>query len=247
MMRHFLHISDLHNRPECRSRLKCIATNYPNHILLITGDEVDDGLQAQYNIVKAWLDDMPNDYIIIPGNHSYGGKGNLDSRKKAERFDEVFGTQFTTLGTSTTYVQGDIVIVGLNSNPGTFGYWADFARGKIGKAQLAMLKATLATHKGKVRVVLLHHHLQDPTVVGRWRRLWHRLTRRLMELRDSKALLRALEENCDLVLHGHRHGQYTYTAAGIPVYCTGALYAETHALEVAICDGKVTTRYLEIT
>lgn len=240
-----LHLSDLHNKPECIARLKFIAEHYPKHILLITGDLTEDGKDEQYIWILDQLSRAHVDYIVVPGNHDWAGAGNFDRQCKADEFDETFGAQFATVGMSTTYLTDNLVIFGLNSNPGTFGWFLDFATGKIGKQQLRLLEEDLGRYRTYTRIVLLHHHLQDPDITG-WRRWWHKITRRLMELSNSKQLCKILKGRCDIVLHGHRHSQYDYDVDGIPVYCAGALYEQTEALEIIIENGVISTRYVRI-
>lgn len=230
-MQQFLHLSDLHNREECIPRLHYIREHYPNHTLLITGDVVNDGRRGQYGLVLSMLEDF--DYYVVPGNHGVSTMGIFDHRAKLVEFDKAFFTEYATVDLPRVSSRGDIALIGLNSNPGTWWWFGDFARGKIGTIQRWQLEIDLCENVGKTRIVMLHHHIQKSHL--------------LMELSDADKVIRALQYKSEIVLMGHFHEDEMLDIPGIPLaHAAGAFYNDTEALKITVKDGVVTHRYVPI-
>ena len=235
-----LHISDLHHGKfntigRRTTRIAMINARYPNHAKIATGDITDNGTEyASIAGMQGWF--------VVPGNHDMEAWGIFfPKRKKARAFDAQFYTRFAQ--EQLPYILPDydheVVVLGLNSNPLAWQLYINFARGNIGVRQRRHLARLLQAYAGWTRVVCLHHH---PFTRNPW-----------MALADSKKLMTLLTGNCEVLLFGHKHAQELYTIGtagrrfGIPVtHAAGALYAETHALELTIENGKVTTQYVEI-
>lgn len=226
-MQQFLVISDMHNRPECAPRFNFMHEHYPNHKLIVPGDIVNDGEFGQYKLVKAWLRYW--EFSTVPGNHDVAHMGLFDFWHKLEKFDFMFRTDFSVSDLPNVSVMGNVVLIGLNSNPGSWGWWLDFARGKIGKRQLAYLRGNLRIWDDMVRIVYLHHHPLTRNISEKW----------FMGIKDKKALIDVVAGNCDALLFGHMHRQEHFTRFDIPiVYAAGAFYKETEALEITVQDDK---------
>ena len=120
-----LHISDLHNKPEAIKRLEYIEKHYPNHHIIDTGDSTDNGNIDEYvwnlhNVIVPFGKRL----FAVPGNHSVGWKGNGDTLDKLEAFDFYYQTSFaTSKEPAIKELPGKVVLIGLNSNPGTWWFW----------------------------------------------------------------------------------------------------------------------------
>jgi len=235
-----IHISDLHNKKECEPKLAYIKDHFPRHHIIVTGDITDDGEPGQYlwamrELVKRFRDKL----FIVPGNHDYAGLGNLDSKDKMERFDDYFGTRFSQVAGPWWKRHDNVLLIGLDSNPRTWLWPGDFARGKIGKEQRKNLKLLLDVASADHIFICLHHHLKDPSAVGWWTKLVHKLSKELMELEDSKKVCRLLSTYKHItVLHGHRHSQYEYSGEyAVKVFCAGALFKEDNVLKLEVDRG----------
>lgn len=203
-MLRFLHLSDLHvrsspaNNTELLKRLSFVRKNYPLHKKIITGDVTDDGSWLQYTNAKKYL--MFNAYVC-PGNHDYGYAGNFYGKKRARRFDRYITqtTAYMRLARKpvvdvVTEGETTVVLIGLDSNIRTRHIF-DFACGKIGYVQRCWLKRVLRKarrrYPGCVRIVYFHHHPFDRGFGT--------------ELKDAKKLMKIINNNCELVLFGHKH------------------------------------------
>lgn len=210
----FLHLSDLHihtnavDNQGASDVFKYISKNYPDHKLIITGDVVDDGTEKQYANAFAMLQPFKDRVFICPGNHDFGAVGNFYSQERAERFDDVLAKGLNQGGTfkgdSTPVVNVlkenglEIMLIALDSNLETENFF-DFACGEIGESQINALSTLLSTtpNVGTVKVLFFHHHpfmINDP----------------FMELKDAKALARAVYNRVDLILFGHKHEMREY-------------------------------------
>ena len=243
-MTKILHISDLHDRSGIQ--LRYIADHYPTHQIIVTGDITDNGTVMQYESATQLIREFGDRLFVVPGNHDYGNV--FDSKVKAERFDDYFLTTYNK-DNEMTHVWNlpDCLFIGLNSNPRTWGYWGDMARGKLGRGQRQDLQNMLTIHSKPI-IIALHHHLKDPRATSPWKRLVHMLTKELVELSDSRKVCRIIENHKNvIVLHGHRHRQYNYRVGEVPVYCAGALFKQTWALEISVNSaGQVGTCYVPV-
>jgi 3',5'-cyclic AMP phosphodiesterase CpdA len=188
-----LHISDLHIRSFIKENvpifrlLAVIEERYPEHLVILTGDIVDDGIKEQYLMAEAFLRPLHKRLMIVPGNHDEALAGNLyspDLKKNYEDFDRILSPV-----PSCTTMNG-LRFMRLNSvleinSPLDF----DFACGKIGEEQMQALDQFLSA--GQRNVVFLHHHPFE-----------HVST---MKLLDAEELLAVCEDRTDILMFGHEH------------------------------------------
>lgn len=218
-----IHISDLHihgdnaDNGSATSALDVIATRYPSHHIVLTGDVTDDGSPAQYRNAVELLRPLRGRLSVCPGNHDYGPVGNFHRPICARDFDKVLCGQLEIDGefqskvpVTRTQVEGDVrvLFIGLNSNIETTHPF-DFARGEIGAAQLRDLDTLMSapSSAGHIKVIYLHHHpfvREDPFV----------------QLIDAEALMRVLYQRADLLLFGHRHNSGIWeNRCGVRMIC----------------------------
>lgn len=204
----FIHLSDLHvhssnndNQGLIKS-LDFISNKYPKHRLIITGDITDDGAPLQYKNAYELLKPFGGRIYICPGNHDFGAVGNLFSRERAIRFDELLAKPLDQGGTfhgdATPVVNvikdgaTSILLIALDSNLET-QHPFDFACGEIGETQLRALDTILTTApSNSIKIIFFHHHpflVNDP----------------FMELKDAQALARTVYGRTDIILFGHKH------------------------------------------
>ncbi len=217
----FIHLSDLHFRSQRQDNqavletLDTIQERYPEHNIIITGDIVDDGHEAQYREALTALRPFQGRIFICPGNHDYGVKGNFYSRERAERFDAWLSIPLQQGGTFA----GDkslllhlleenrqhVLLIALDTNIESSSLF-DFACGRVGSTQLLALDRVLSDPDiaQMVVIVFFHHH---PFL--------H--TDRFKKLLDARELVRLLYGRVHVVLFGHQHVSNMWSdTLGIP-------------------------------
>ena len=193
----------------------------PDHVAL-TGDLVNLSLDAEFTVARAELDRLTlgkQGVSVVPGNHDVY----VWMSERARSFERFIGGYCTSdegagdegvaaAAFPFVRVRGEIAIIGLSTaRPSP----VPFADGRVGPAQLAALEQALVRHRGKFRLLLLHH----PPVDNR-----HAFLR---GLRDRAALQQVLgRAGAELVLHGHEHRDVRAFVSGpdgpIPVVGVGS-------------------------
>lgn len=191
-----LHVSDTHcdikgkRNEQIKRRLDYIRENYPDHIIIHTGDIVDDGLRSQYIAIKKMLKALR--YLTAPGNHDYKLAGNCYRKKSAKLYDLFFGKgKFAGKNKPVVTYMNGVMIIALDSNYESHNP-LKFARGKIGFFQRRHLKKLLdGANPDIVKIIIFHHHL-----------LWDNM---LLCLTDAAELMQVIYHKVDIVMFGHKH------------------------------------------
>lgn len=205
-----------HRRPILDALVRDLHGIGPDHVA-ITGDLVNLGLPAEFELAAAWLRGLgPPEWIsLVPGNHDAYVPLPLADGWDHWRDYTTSDPDATDLGAAAAggfpFVRrrGPLALVGLSTaspSPPTF------ATGRLGDAQLKTLDhllGRLAT-AGRYRVLLIHHPPQDGVSPARKRLL------DAIALRDIVA-----RRGAELILHGHEHelvvGQVAGAGRPVPV------------------------------
>jgi 3',5'-cyclic AMP phosphodiesterase CpdA len=241
----FIHLSDLHfhrakkDNKKATDTLKVVKDRYANHILIITGDIVDDGHETQYERAFDALKPFKGRVFICPGNHDFGAAGNFYSRERAQRFDEFLsipleqGGTFTGDRTPVVNVLEEnnerVKLIALDTNLET-EHPFDFASGRVGSTQRSALDNILASTatRDTVKILFLHHH---PFIHNN----------PFMELKDARKFIRIIFNRVDVVLFGHKHvmGKWE-NACGIPyILASDNSPSKDWAREITVEKGRV--------
>jgi 3',5'-cyclic AMP phosphodiesterase CpdA len=170
-------------------------------MVVITGDIVNSGSEEEMDVAGKHLSDLSNTnpVIIVPGNHDYAWMGNVfveDSRKYWD--DLINGIQGDRSITHDIvdyapgikiYKTNTTVYISLDSGDPSDHELC--ARGYLSSKQIVMLSRVLGENKGKVRIVMLHHHPFDFNL--------------FTALENADLLMDALRGNCEILLFGHDH------------------------------------------
>ena len=234
-----IHISDTHfHRKEADNRLMLDRlTSIQNEeflssaeaYLLVTGDIVDDGHEAQYaNAARALTLFPAQRCLVAPGNHDCGTCGIMHDPICAQRFDRIIAGP---LGYTRPYEPKQPIVRVLTDAKGkqliTIGINAcletldplDMSRGEVGQAQIDRLDAILKNPSaaGIPKLVYLHFH---PFERGFG-----------VELRDSAPFLACLRGRVDVLCFGHKHESRLWSGPNqynIPwIVASGALKNDT--------------------
>jgi 3',5'-cyclic AMP phosphodiesterase CpdA len=208
-----IHVSDLHiglTQRESRYTRRVfgrIANSHPGVPVLITGDLTDSATKGQFKATRGLLDGLAktNPVLAVPGNHDYAWKGNILRPDGWENWVRYLGSPLGWGGPEVPWMGVDHEPVGIEG----LGVWKAgpcvyfgidsgdpldkqiSARGYISKQLANALKESLQAYEGKTRIALLHHH---PFTDGVF-----------TKLHGSTRLLRATQDNCELLLFGHEH------------------------------------------
>ncbi len=247
-----LHLSDLHlhrnnrDNQEAIAVLQSVETRYPNHYIVITGDIVDDGSQAQYENAFELLKQFQGRLFITPGNHDFGCVGNFYSKERAERFDSMLagplGQDGTFLAENRPVVNvvkegnDSVMFIALDTNLET-EHPFDFACGEVGEFQLNALSNLLSNPSipEMKKVLFFHHHpfaCNNP----------------FMELKDARKLAQTVFNRVDAILFGHKHEMQKWENRwGVPyILASDDSPGKSSVGEITIEDGRIDADYLTI-
>ena len=188
-MRTLIHLSDLHfgrTDPAILAPLVKFIGDIQPDLVAVSGDLTQRARTAEFTAARDFLASIPFPQIVVPGNHDVP-LHNLISRftRKLDRY-----TRYITRDLQPSYVDSEIVVVGVNT--ARAWTWKD---GRINRSQLEKLQAMLQAAPSPVtKIVVTHHPFDLPAgaagrVVGR-----------------SWLAMKALAEcGVDLLLAGHFH------------------------------------------
>jgi len=126
--------------------LEKINQDNPN-IVVITGDLTENGLAAEYNGAKNFIDRIEcKNRVIVPGNHDSRNAGYLF-------FEDIFKAR------SSFGRFGEVTVVGLDSSQ------PELEEGHIGRENYGWIEKALSADSFKV--FALHHHLIPIPRTGR--------------------------------------------------------------------------------
>ena len=248
----FIHLSDLHfrskeeNNKQATATLEYIQKEYPAHKLIITGDIVDDGHEAQYKRAFDALQPFIGRVFICPGNHDFGAKGHLYGQERAKRFDTYLSIPLRQSGTFAgenlpiiRHLQNGaypVLLIALDTNIETLSPF-DFACGQIGEKQLTVLDEILSdpSISDMIVIVFFHHH---PFLhADQFKRLL-----------DARELMHILYGRVHLVLFGHNHvSKMWQNTLGIPfiLSCDNSP-GRQFAREITIIQKTIMVNYITI-
>ena len=212
-----IHLSDLHvgrgsNSKNFKIILEKIDEKYGTlsnkPVLLISGDNVDDGERWQYKKASKILDSvLSKNYkvLLCPGNHDYGWNGIVAKSSRIKRYGKYLSQDIDF--PVVTRID-DCHFIALDTmeeeRGGADGLGAE---GEIGKEQLHELNYTLESIRkenptDKI-IVYLHHHP-----------FYYNNFLRLKDADDLKEVIRARENDSgnlikkvNVLLFGHKHDE----------------------------------------
>ncbi|CAO3421300.1 metallophosphoesterase family protein [Azospirillum doebereinerae] len=195
-MKTLAHISDLHfGRIDQRvvDGLLADLTERRPDLIVISGDLVQRAKRRHFEEARAFLDQLPVPYMVVPGNHD------IPVYNVFRRFTNPFGhyRHYISKDLSPVHIDSEIAVLGINTARPVI---MDFSEGRMNKAQIERVREVFCKLPDTVFKVLFTHHPfmpppDSPTthLVGR-----------------HKLVLPALETcGVDLMLAGHLHKAYS--------------------------------------
>jgi 3',5'-cyclic AMP phosphodiesterase CpdA len=250
-----LHISDLHIGKEenpivewrqaerlVREIRRAWGDDADKPLILITGDVVDDGREAEFIEARRILEPLRRAgfrLVALPGNHDYGWNGAFAEERRFKLFKRfLLGIDNRVTYPDVPYADDMVTLVTLNSMRAETGFWDGLlADGELGSRQLselAELVITLRAERPRSHkiVVALHHHPflfpDDPLFKRAKEWLGHRL-------KDGAELMRLLTGRVDALLFGHEHRHLDFSQ---PI--EGRVLTREYRIPCILCAGKST-------
>ncbi|HSR66725.1 MAG TPA: metallophosphoesterase [Acidobacteriota bacterium] len=184
------HISDLHfgaEDPEAIEALLEDLSSQPPDLVIVSGDLTQRARRAQFQAAAAFLQAVPADVLVVPGNHD------ISLHNPIRRFLRPLRRyrRYISEDLQPACRVGKAAVVGINSARSL-----TFKGGRVSRSQIEAVARFLARQPREVcRVVVTHHQFvvsaehDPPGAVGR----------SLMALEVFR------EQRVDLILGGHAH------------------------------------------
>ncbi len=195
-----VHLSDIHCGPKFQGRTLQKAIDEINamepDLVAVTGDLAEDGLLEEFQEAKRYLQQLRCRRIVI-------SSGNHDARTTGYRlFSNFFGEP-----SSITTIENTVIINLNSSRPDQDG-------GEVGYRQRLWLKECLDKYKDRFKIVTFHHHLIPIPDTGMEKNM----------ISDAGDVLWTLiSHGVDVVLCGHRHRPWIWTAGKLRIIHAGAV------------------------
>jgi 3',5'-cyclic AMP phosphodiesterase CpdA len=201
-MRTLIHLSDLHFGSIRAAAVKPLVetvTEIKPDVIAVSGDLTQRARKEQFRAARAFLDALPGQKIIVPGNHDVPLYNLLGRFRKLERY-----RRYITDDLEPFYGDSQITVLGINTARSL-----TFKNGRINEAQVARAKARLRDLPDTATKVIVSHHPFDLPAAYRQRALVGRARMAITQLNDC---------GVDLFLAGHFHvSGAAATAFQIPV------------------------------
>lgn len=210
------------HRPEILEALVQALESCRPDLILVTGDLVHIGLEAEIEQAAEWLHRLgpPQRVMLIPGNHdNYAADSLAFLRRHWADYlpaPETRSDDYTS-GYPVVRTAADVRLVGVNSSCVTRIF---SAAGALGDAQRKRLEERMdkPADRESFECLLIHH----PPLPG--------MIHRRKALRDAAQLGRILDRRPpDLVLYGHIHVNREHVFESSRMYCTASASSATDA------------------
>ena len=188
-MRTVVHLSDLHfgtiRDAAVKPLIDTVAAIKPD-VIAISGDLTQRARKQQFGAARAFLDAMPGQKIVVPGNHDVP-LYNLAARfRRLERYRRYIESDLEPF-----YLDGNIAVLGINTARSL-----TFKSGRINEQQVARAKTRLCGLPNSVAKIIVTHHPFDLPAAYRHGALVGRARMAIKELSNCRI---------DLFLAGHFH------------------------------------------
>ena len=197
-MRTIVHLSDIHfgrvNVHVISPLIEAIIRINPD-LIAVSGDLTQRARSRQFVAARAFLDELPNPQIVVPGNHD------VPLHNVFARFAQPLSKyrHYITSDLRPFYHDEEIAVLGVNTARSL-----TIKRGRINKGQVAWMRERLSDLDPEiVRIVVTHHPFDLPE--GHNKR--HLVGRARMAMEQLASC------GADLFLAGHLHVSHTTHSA----------------------------------
>lgn len=193
-MRTLVHLSDIHfgriDEALIAPLISCVTEIKPD-VVAVSGDLTQRARTSQFKAARAFLDELPEPQIVVPGNHD------IPLHNVFSRFVLPLDKyrRYITNDLQPFYADEEIVVLGVSTARSL-----TIKGGRINKFQVAWIREKLcAFSHNVVKVVVTHHPFDLPEGFGE-----HDLVGRAQMAMTALAACGA-----DLFLSGHLHVSHT--------------------------------------
>lgn len=193
-----IHFSESYYLPEIADAMLESINRASPDIVVITGDLTENGLAAEYDGAKRFIDRIGcENKMIVPGNHDSRNTGYLF-------FEDIFKTRYSTRHFGEQF--GESTVVGVDSSQ------PDLEEGHIGRENYGWIEREFSGSGFKV--FALHHHLVPIPRTGRGNNV----------LVDAGDVLELLDRSgIQLVLCGHWHIPWVWRLNNMLIVSAGTV------------------------
>ena len=190
-------LSDIHfggeNTAAVEAAARRIRQETPD-LIVAAGDLTLDGKASEFDAAAAWMRQLPDPTLVVPGNHDtpFVGPGELWERftRPWRRFTDRFGAE-----DGAAWRAPGITVVSLNSARAAQLRW-NWSKGAVSQGQIRRIcDALRAAPSEDLKVVVCHHPLME--ILG------GPMTARVRGGVD--AANRFVQAGADVILSGHIH------------------------------------------
>jgi 3',5'-cyclic AMP phosphodiesterase CpdA len=197
-MRILVHLSDLHFGrvdPALLEPLRKRVIALAPHVVVVSGDLTQRAKPAQFREARAFLDTLPANQVVVPGNHD------VPLYNVFQRFAQPLAKyrRYIASDLEPAYVDEEIAVVGINTARSLV-----FKGGRINAEQLERVRARLCHLPDRVVKIIVTHHPFD---------LPQAQTRHALVGRAAHAMKAFASCGADIVLSGHLHARHTAHSA----------------------------------
>jgi 3',5'-cyclic AMP phosphodiesterase CpdA len=157
----------------------------PDYVV-ISGDFVQNGTRREFEEARAFVEQLPEPRILVPGNHD------MPFWNLLRRFMVGLGyyKEYITADLEPFFTDGEVAILGVN----TARRWM-LRGGRIGEGQIRRVERRLSSIRGGVFKVLVSHHPFDLDGTYHHRELVGR----------ARSAMGRFAQSVDVMLAGHMH------------------------------------------
>lgn len=204
------HLSDLHFGRELPSIIDGLLSSLDElnpELIIISGDLTQRAKHREFKDAQAFLNQLKQPYMIIPGNHD------LSMYRLWERFMYPWRKwrKYISSDLEPVVQKNGFTAAGVNTAR-RIGFYLDLSRGRISQSQINQVcQVFKQTADDSLNIVVAHHPFWLPQ---------SSLNRSLVGNRDN-ALQAFSEAGVDLILGGHVHLAYVEPVNGMIVSHAG--------------------------
>lgn len=227
------HLSDLHfgrHDPHVAEALAADVAAAKPDLVVISGDFTQVGSEEEFQLARAFLDQLKLPVFAVPGNHD------VPARNLVRRFLDPYGRyrRYIANELEPMFQRDGVVIAGIRTSRRARAE-LNWAHGSISRTQLRHLEQRLdGTDPDAFRIVVAHHPLMQPE---------GDVLKPMRLVRRADLALRIFSQlGIRLVLSGHFHLSYVRNHGDAGTIPTGIAQSGAAPILVAQAGSAVSTR-----